>query len=145
MSAADTPSGRIPVTMLAAVFALLGAGVLSGLPGRFGREVAAAAQFCDGIGYRERALSGVVSAQSAPDPSWTLHATILGVVSAGAAMALALLGIHLRNRLGNNDSRPASVRAVRQGLHRLHSGHLGDYAAWLVFGCAAVLGLLWVG
>ncbi|MFI7189290.1 complex I subunit 5 family protein [Nocardia nova] len=143
---ADTPPGRIPATMLAAVFALLSAGVLSGLPGRFGREVAAAAaQFCDRIGYRDRALSGVVSAQSAPDLSWTLHGTILGLVSAGAAVTLALLGIHRRNRLGDNTSRSSAVMAVRQGLHRLHSGHLGDYAAWLVFGCAAVIGLLWVG
>ncbi|WP_157121929.1 MULTISPECIES: hypothetical protein [Nocardia] len=59
-------------------------------------------------------------------------------------MTLALLGIHLRNMLGDNDSRPSAVIAVRHGLHRLHSGHIGDYAAWLVFGCAAVIGLLWV-
>jgi multicomponent Na+:H+ antiporter subunit D len=27
-------------------------------------------------------------------------------------------------------------------LHRLHSGHLGDYVAWLVLGTAAVAALL---
>ncbi len=83
--------------------------------------------------------------RSAPDSSWTLYGTILGVVSAGAAVALALFGIHLRNALGDKDCRPAAVVALRHGPHRLHSGHLGDYAAWLVLGCAAVIGLLWAG
>jgi hypothetical protein len=27
----------------------------------------------------------------------------------------------------------------------LHSGHIGDYAAWLVFGAAAFAGLLLLG
>lgn len=81
-----------------------------------------------------------------PTPRPAAFRTILGLVSAGAAVTLALLGIYPRNRLRDNTSRPSSaVMAVRHGLHRLHSGHLGDYAAWLVFGCAAVIGLLWVG
>jgi multicomponent Na+:H+ antiporter subunit D len=42
--------------------------------------------------------------------------------------------------------RPAPMaRPVLAGLHRLHSGHVGDYAAWLVFGAAALAELLLAG
>jgi multicomponent Na+:H+ antiporter subunit D len=37
------------------------------------------------------------------------------------------------------------VRPALISLHRLHSGHVGDYAAWLVVGAGAVAGLLALG
>lgn len=141
---ADTPPGRPPATMLAAVFALLGAGVLCGLPGRFGHEVAAAAAgFCDRIGYRDRALTGHSAAPAVPDIGWTAHGTMLGLVSATLAVALALLAVHAGTLARYAESGPLTTS--RRTLHRLHSGHPGDYAAWLVLGCAAVIGLLWIG
>jgi multicomponent Na+:H+ antiporter subunit D len=42
--------------------------------------------------------------------------------------------------------RPARIaHPVLTGLHRLHSGYVGDYAAWLVFGAAPITGLLVAG
>ena len=37
---------------------------------------------------------------------------------------------------------PASAKPVARELHRLQSGHIGDYVAWLTFGAAAVLAAL---
>ena len=37
------------------------------------------------------------------------------------------------------------LRPALTGLHRLHSGHIGDYAAWLVFGTTVLAGLLATG
>ena len=144
---ADTPPGRIPVTMLAAVFTLLAVGVLCGIPGRFGSEIAAAAaEFCDHVGYRDRALTGAAPELSGlPEVAWTPHGVALGVLSTLAAITVALLGIYARNFVPRNVAQPAMLTGVRRGLHRLHSGHLGDYAAWLTLGCAAVVGSMWLG
>ena len=34
------------------------------------------------------------------------------------------------------------VRLLITGLHGVHSGHLGDYAAWLMVGTAVIIGLV---
>ena len=43
----------------------------------------------------------------------------------------ALFGRELWQRV------PRGVRAVLTGVRELHSGHPGDYVAWLTFGAAA--------
>jgi multicomponent Na+:H+ antiporter subunit D len=62
---------------------------------------------------------------------------LLGLVSAGLACLMAMTALERRAPAGR---RPlAGVVGV---LRRLHSGHLGDYLAWLTVGvallCAAV-------
>ncbi|MBO0840559.1 MAG: hypothetical protein J2O49_07060, partial [Sciscionella sp.] len=61
------------------------------------------------------------------------------------AVLIAIVALHA-SRL------PRRVRAIAwrtrpalTALHRLHSGHVGDYAAWLVLGCAVLAGLLAAG
>jgi multicomponent Na+:H+ antiporter subunit D len=80
-------------------------------------------------------------AADVPDVRWTAGGVLIGLGTALLAVAVALAGLYpavLR--------RPVNVlRPALAGLHRLHSGHVGDYAAWLVFGAAALAGLLATG
>ena len=137
--------GRTPVTMLAPVVVLLAltlaVGVLPGLTGVLG---AGAARFTDHAGYLAQALHGAAATPPAPvaGPHWTATGVWWGLVSAGLAVALAACA-WFANLLPDRVLRGlrAAVEAPVRVLHRLHSGHVGDYVAWLVFG-VALLGAL---
>ncbi|MFE7516008.1 hypothetical protein ACFU8I_32960 [Streptomyces sp. NPDC057540] len=75
------------------------------------------------------------SAGTAPTAGWTVTGVLLGLLSALLAAVLATTAV-LRRGPEPSADRPV-VRAVR-ALRRLHSGHLGDYLAWLTFGVAAL-------
>jgi multicomponent Na+:H+ antiporter subunit D len=66
----------------------------------------------------------------------------LGLLSTGLAVALAASAwfAHLLPDRVLRGMRRVVEPPVRV-LHRLHSGHVGDYVAWLVFG-VALLGAL---
>ncbi|MGW0197143.1 complex I subunit 5 family protein [Nonomuraea sp. NPDC003201] len=104
---------RLPRTMLAPGVLLALAGLFLGLlPGTiFGP-----------------ALASFTQLPMPPPAPWTLSGVTSGVLSAVLAAGVAAFGI--RNRL---------PRAAL--LHRLHSGHIGDYVAWLVAG-VTIFGLL---
>ncbi|MGW7446246.1 hypothetical protein [Kitasatospora sp. NPDC054795] len=57
---------------------------------------------------------------------------LLGLLSAAVALALATAALHRPAA-----DRHVAARAVR-ALRRLHSGHVGDYLAWLALGVAAL-------
>ena len=63
---------------------------------------------------------------------------LLGFLAAALAIGVALAGRYVRGV-------PGWVRSGLAGLHRLHSGHIGDYPAWLVLGAAVFAGLLALG
>ncbi|MEV7520318.1 hypothetical protein [Streptomyces sp. NPDC091371] len=140
------PRRRVPWPMVAVPCALLGGSLARGLVPAFARAVAeAAVLFCDAPGYRD-AVAGraVPPAAQAPEAGWTVTGAVLGLLSAGAAVALAaaaLWGPGLRGplarRTGGWAGRVTAYAIVP--LRRLHSGHVGDYAAWLVAGTAALL------
>ncbi|WP_019925459.1 complex I subunit 5 family protein [Nocardia sp. BMG111209] len=135
----DTPPGRTPATMLTAVLMLLLAAVTLGLPGVLGAGTGSAAgAFCDPAGYTARALHTVPAAlpPAPPEVGWTGIGLGLAALSTTAAVLVAVLGLA-------RVSRATPAGPVRM-LHRLHSGHLGDYSAWLVTGCALLTGLLWL-
>ena len=66
-----------------------------------------------------------------------------GLASAAAAAALAALAL-FRRRLPSGVrrvGRAVDLRLAFVALRRLHSGHVGDYIAFLTLGLAAVGGL----
>jgi multicomponent Na+:H+ antiporter subunit D len=145
----DTRLSGTPATMMVAIIVLiagsLAAGVLPDAGAAFG---AAAHRFTDATGYVQQALFHAARAAppAAPpastEPSWTAAGIGLDLLSVLLAFAAAWLGIFGR-RL------PSAVRAAGRPaapavllLHRLHSGHIGDYVAWLFAGIAALTALL---
>jgi multicomponent Na+:H+ antiporter subunit D len=95
-----------------------------------------AAAFVDQHGYVSAALSGIANNVTSPPTGWTTSGVLVGLLAGALAIGVALGGLYART--------PSWVRPAVVGLHRLHSGHVGDYAAWLVFGSAAMAGLLLV-
>ncbi|HEX5402909.1 MAG TPA: complex I subunit 5 family protein [Pseudonocardiaceae bacterium] len=144
---ATPPSTRTPVSMSLAVTLLLVAGLAVGLvPGIATAAGPAAAMFVDQRSYVDAALHG--SGQlpiSVPDTHWTTSAIVSGVLAALLAVLVAVIGLYSR-QLPELVRRPIGrLRPVLTGLHRVHSGHVGDYAAWLVFGAAVLAGLVVLG
>jgi len=134
------PPGRTPATMAAAVVLLLAGGLAVGVVPAFVRGVGAAAgAFVDQRGYMAAALTQPLAARPAvPDTTWTTGGVLTGLGTVALAVGIAFAGLYVR-------SVPALLRSTVATLHRLHSGHIGDYAAWLILGTAAFAGLLLLG
>ena len=150
------PLDRVPLTMIIPVVALLAAtlalGVVPGVHGAFER---AAAFFTDSAGYRRAAL---LPGGPAPVPpgdwsaigNWKASGLLLGLLSATGAVAVAAVGIwagSLARALSGRPGRAAhqlggGARRVLRGLRALHSGHIGDYVAWLIVGVAVLGGFI---
>ncbi|QKW40562.1 NADH dehydrogenase [Actinomadura sp. NAK00032] len=147
----ETPGGlrSVPWTMLGPGAALLAAGLLAGLlPG--GAVAAAAHAFADRGGYAALVLDGRAAHPDAvPADPWTAAGLAGSAVALAAAVAVAAAGVRRRtpDRSAPRQDRDRQDRAgrwwgaVAARLHALHSGHVGDYAAWLTAG-VAVLALL---
>lgn len=92
----------------------------------------AAARFEDSAGYAALVLNGLpmrVSSPDTPKPSIPLFGAI------ALAGALAAAYAHLSSRRYRELSH-AITKPLRL-LHKLHSGHVGDYVTFVVFGIAA--------
>jgi multicomponent Na+:H+ antiporter subunit D len=72
----------------------------------------------------------VVRGTHAPSVGDWVYA-LIGLAGAVAVAGVALFGGELRRRV------PARAAATLTGIRNLHSGHPGDYVAWLTFGAAA--------
>ncbi|TDC16787.1 NADH-quinone oxidoreductase subunit D [Actinomadura bangladeshensis] len=147
----ETPGGlrSVPWTMVLPGAVLLAAGAVAGLmPG--GWVAAAAHVFADRDAYAGLVLDGVVAHPHAPpDAPWTLpgFAGFAGTLPLAALIAAsgirhpAVLCVRAAVRTGGGRIVGRAAGAVTARLHALHSGHIGDYAAWLTAG-VAVLALL---
>ncbi|HWG01989.1 MAG TPA: complex I subunit 5 family protein [Trebonia sp.] len=136
---------RTPVTMLAAVGILLAGALAAGVVPDAGQAFAGAAQrLTDAAGYIGQALYHARATPVRPDPAvaWTGAGTGLDFLSAGLALALAFLAIYAQRLPGFLHRAVRPARPVLATLHRVHSGHIGDYVAWLFLGVAAVTALL---
>jgi multicomponent Na+:H+ antiporter subunit D len=138
------PHERTPATMAAAITLLLACGLVVGVLPALARAVGtAAAAFVDQRGYVAQALHGAAAARlSAPETHWTTSGVVLGLLSAVLACAVAVSALYAHRLPVPVRARARSLRPVVSVLHGLHSGHVGDYAAWLVFGAAAITCLL---
>jgi multicomponent Na+:H+ antiporter subunit D len=135
--------GRTPVTMTVVMIALLAGGLAAGvLPGVVPAVESSAERFQDRGEYVEAVLGGAELEAPAlrPPPA---ERPLLGLVTGAGAVAVALVAL-FRSRL------PGSIIAVGRAVFRrpvsvlrtVHSGHTGDYVAWLTFGVAALGGAL---
>ncbi len=135
---------RTPAVMFIPALLLLGGCLGIGLaPGlRTGAE-AAAEFFVDRIAYSEVVLQG--TSHHLPEPP-APHGPkpvelVIGLVSVAATFALATVALARRHFPGGWRSKLwAGPGRIMHGLRELHSGHVGDYVAWLTFGVAALGG-----
>ncbi|WP_331557501.1 complex I subunit 5 family protein [Actinomycetospora sp.] len=133
---------RVPTTMLAAPTLLLAAAVVVGTLPLVGRVGAAAGErLADGTAYRASVLGPAHEAVPVEPVAWHLSGVVTGLGTTVAAVVLALV-VLLSGRVPARRRRPVrrAVGRIVLGLERLHSGHVGDYVAWLLFG-AAVIGI----
>ncbi len=133
---------RVPVPMLLVPAVLLACCLALGVwPGAARMAGTAAAAFIDRTGYAAQVLDGVWRPAATGELSgWTAEGVALGVTSAALAAGLAAVAVW------GPLLRGAGARRVRSGIavvvaawrpvRRLHSGHLGDYVAWLFAGIA---------
>jgi multicomponent Na+:H+ antiporter subunit D len=123
----DQPLPRTPPTMFAATVLLLGTGLAVGLVPSLSAAIGhAATVFADPAGYRAAVLGPAIQpAAGSVAAGWTSSGVLLGALSTVLAVGVALspLGMPWRP------------------LHRLHSGHVGDYAAALLLGVAVLAGI----
>jgi multicomponent Na+:H+ antiporter subunit D len=128
------------------MLALATAGVLVALyPGLPGSAERSAERFVDRPSYTAAVLGGRTSPLPAEPPPHrvTLSSLLYGTGSAlGAVLLAALSLVEPRRRLATLTERAAPVVAV---LRTAHSGHVGDYVAWLTAGSAALGVLLTLG
>ncbi|TDD96737.1 NADH-quinone oxidoreductase subunit D [Actinomadura rubrisoli] len=135
----------LPWTMVTPGAVLMAGALLIGLlPG--GPVATAAAMFADREGYAGLVLDGrVPHPHATPADPWTIP----GLAGSALSLVLAvLIAVHALRRSAAGPPRFALLHPLRTAtdaaarrLHALHSGHIGDYAAWLTAG-VAVLALL---
>jgi multicomponent Na+:H+ antiporter subunit D len=130
----DAPRDRTPAVMWVPAVVLMLAGVVWGLiPGLTGAAVRAAARFVDTHAYADAVLRG-----GSGDPSHVpaTHGLSAGAYLYGAGAVLLAVGVAAASL-----ARPRVVDRVRPGFARLraiHSGHVGDYVAWLTLGVTVI-------
>ena len=150
----DVPTPTIRATMLAPIAVLLAAGLaLGAVPAMGGAAGRAAAAFTDPAAYAARVLGRAAApgptGGPVPATGFTLEGVLLGCLAALLATGVAAAGLWLP-ALGSGQAGQAGrvsaaaravVRAARPvtgAVRRAHSGHVGDYVAWLLGGVAAL-------
>jgi multicomponent Na+:H+ antiporter subunit D len=137
---------RVPLVMIAPIVVMVVVGMVVALaPGLADGVEHAAARFVDSPAYAERVIDGVGSpapVESEPEHHGLVPAVLAALATSVVSIAVTVLLI-TRRRLPHN----AAV-LVRLGstvvapLRAVHSGHVGDYIAWLTVGVATFGGIL---
>ena len=140
----DTKMERVPPTMLGAVVVLLAGALAEGvIPGARAAADHAAAYFTDPTGYAHAALDRVPGgATAARHPGWTGLGIGLGVVSSILALGVAWGGLFGERLVARAGTWGRGMSRAFTALRRLHSGHIGDYVAWLMTGIAALAAMI---
>ncbi|MFH8345235.1 complex I subunit 5 family protein [Streptomyces sp. NPDC018045] len=131
------PLSRIPDTMLAVPVALLAGALAVGLVPALHEAVGRAADaFLDRAGYAAAVLHTPPAASvPTPGPHWSVAGVGLGLLSAALACGLAWWAV----RRPRDPAQPSRWAAP---VRRLHSGHIGDYVAFVLAGIVLVAALL---
>jgi multicomponent Na+:H+ antiporter subunit D len=138
------PSDHTPAVLWIPTAVLLVAGLAIGLaPGLAGHAERAAATFEDRRGYTADVLTGAGSPlPNVPvqDPSG--QAVAYSLVSAVVAMGIAVLALFRRRLVPARVRRrlTSAISPLFRRVRLLHSGHVGDYAAWFAVGLAVLAG-----
>jgi multicomponent Na+:H+ antiporter subunit D len=113
------------------------------IPGVHSVANRAAATFIDSAGYAHQALYGSSRVINAPTTSnWTGLGLFLGFLSALLASVVAAAALYGSKGV---DRLMPSLRLVYRPiefLQKLHSGHVGDYVAWMMMGMTVVAGFV---
>ncbi len=126
------------VTMLGPAFALMGIAVALGwLPRLTSAVIEQAAWFASGHEFAARLLDGAAWAPAPASSAPELPAPVPGLIAALAAILIAAAALHPDTTAGRVIRRLQGTCLLRR-LQDLHSGHVGDYTAWLVLGAAAI-------
>lgn len=134
--------GRTPSSMLGPPLVLIAAGIALGvLPTLATSAATAAARFVDSHGYIAAVLHGrtTMAAAAAVTPNvWSVSDVSLAMLTVVLAIAVAAfsLGLGRADRVITVGMRV--LRRPTRLLRRLHSGHIGDYVVWLLFGVTAM-------
>lgn len=137
----DQPVGNVRVTMLTAILVLMAGALAVGVIPDLGPRVGAAAEaFVDRAGYVKAVMKGTPGHVSPPVASveWTSLGVVLAVVSTAVAVAFALVALYAPRIAEPLKALGRGASPVLDGLRHLHSGHVGDYIAWLFVGVAAL-------
>ena len=133
----------LPAAMLAAGSLALGL-----IPGTVEAIEQGAQRFAAGSDYAQAVLHGTsVSSLPAVDPyTAPLHAYLYAILTLVLAVGLAIAGL-FGHRLRGGPARWLARLGDRllTPLHAVHSGHIGDYVAWLVLGVAVFGGAFAIG
>lgn len=143
---------RTPATMLAAILMLGAGGLFVGLlpviPGVAPAVGRAAQRWSQAGDYSSWVLDAALPVRQAESPGWSANGAVMAVLSTVLAVLAAATAILItrwepvarfttlaraRNRL---------VDPIMGTLHRAHSGHVGDYVAWLVLGVSLLAALV---
>lgn len=140
------PLDRVPLTMLVPIAVLLAGALAVGVvPGVHAAMEHAAAWYTDPAGYQAAALEAAPApVAAAAAGGWTLQGIVLGLASSLLAVGVAAAGIwgaELRRR-GAVRSVVSVARVPLGALQKVHSGHVGDYVAWLMLGLAVLGGFI---
>jgi multicomponent Na+:H+ antiporter subunit D len=141
----DAVLGRTPTSMYTTVVVLvLGSLAVGVLPGTAEAAHAAGRRFVDTAGYAAAILGHAAhGAQPGPVTGWSASGISLAVLGVLAAAGVAI--VFLR-RPGHNSRvghlAAAGVRPAIAALRAAHSGHIGDYVAWMYVGLALLGGVL---
>ncbi len=122
----------------AAILILLGIAI-GAFPQLRSFAAAGAYLFTDGSSYAHAVLNNIQAVAPARKPAAALTWSIVRSSIAGAIALLLALGSVFREKLGSAQKIVSSLELGSGALRRIHSGHPGDYVAWLSFG-TAVLG-----
>ncbi len=127
----------------AAALILLGICFIA-IPGLRNVTEANAARFTNQSLYQRAVLQNEESSVPEPKSSESLSSSILRTTVAGILALLFALGTVFRSRFGKLLNFTHGLELGNARLRQLHSGHPGDYVAWLSVGTAALGGsFLW--
>lgn len=128
---------RILLLLPAGILLVLGLAV-GALPGLAAATHTAAEWFVRPELYRAGVLDGdATTLPAVPATWWTLKGLLTASGTVLLAVAVAAAGLR-RPRPSTRRRGGDRLAPVATALRRLHSGHVGDYVAWLVLGLAAV-------
>jgi multicomponent Na+:H+ antiporter subunit D len=152
---ADTSSGRdeepetssrlhrLPRTMMLAVVLLLGSSLAVGtVPWIRALAADAGTQDADRPGHLHDVLPVLPAPTSTPPVAVEWTASGLVPSAGGGVLALLFCAAALWPR--RLPSWPPLLRRGLRARHRGHSGHIGDYVAWLLAGVTVLAGLVWL-
>jgi multicomponent Na+:H+ antiporter subunit D len=141
----EGPPTRTPAVMFVPAAALIAAALAIGVvPGMADGALDAGHRFTDGGSYARAVIDGVSPAAIPPLEHYSApaHAYVYAAITLLASIAFAALAL-FETRLRALRAPPLEAfRRALAGLRALHSGHVGDYVAWLVTGVAALGGAL---